>query len=323
MKSTVTRTIWRGSISFGLVTVPVRLYPATRRNDVRFHEIDAVTGRRLRHLRVRDRLEVPPPEEELATRLAAAAEEQLDEQPPPALAPAPRAAVVDEPRAAVPVPASVPAAEVQKGYEVAPDRYVVVSEAEIEQLRPERTRTIDVEQFVAEDAVPSLYFDTSYYAVPDADQVRPFQLLCDTMRATRQLAICWIVLRRRRHLAALRPDDGIMVLTTLFHADEVLPAPAGPVADAEPTAREREMARLLVTTLSGPFEPQRFRDEYRDRLLQLIDDRAGDAREAAPQLQAPAAATGVEELMELLKASVQQARERRAGEKPRKQRRGA
>lgn len=217
--------------------------------------------------------------------------------------------------------------EVVKGFEVEPNRYVMVTEAELASLAPERSRTIDIEQFVSAADVDPIYFDTSYYVVPDVESARSFAVLLEGMRDTDRLAIGWIVLRRKRHLAALRAREGLMVLTTMFHVDEVLAAgDLLPLLPADLSTRERDMARLLIETLSGPFEPERYRDEYRDRLVGLLEDRGAVERNLIAEPLEAASQSGIEELMAALQASVERARQQK-GEKPRQQsrrgRRGA
>src|SRR5256885_3486464 len=293
------RAVWTGTISFGLVSVPVRLYPATRRKDVRFHEIDRLSGQRIRHQRVVEPAPFLPTLESTRTMR-------------PDTGPEARGVVFSKPapfpttRPVAPEAQPVAAADVLKGFEVAKDRYVTVDRGELEELAPERSRTIDVEQFVDSSAIDPIYYDVSYYAVPERDHERAFGLLVDAMRETKRMAICWFVLRRKRYLAALRPHGRLIVLSTLFHVDEILP-----VSELEPSAthelrkKEREMAALLINTLSGPFEPERYPDQYRERLRTLIEGRAASARPAPPEVLTGA---GVNDLMAALQASVEQAR---------------
>ena len=301
------RAVWSGTISFGLVSVPVRLYPATRRKDVRFHEIDRSSGQRVRHQKVVE-MAAPTPTlpRDRGREIPARREDHV--QVRPGLAQMERE-VLQPPRgseAIQPVPQPVAASDVVKGFEVARDRYVTVDREELEELAPERTRAIDVEQFVDASAVDPIYFDVSYYAVPDRGYERAYGLLVDAMRETRKVAICWFVLRRKRYLAALRPQGRLMVLTTMFHADEILPtAGLEPARPADLRKNEREMASLLINTLSGPFEPERYPDEYRQKLNALIEGRAASARPAG--IEVPAG-TGVQDLMSALRASVEQAR---------------
>jgi DNA end-binding protein Ku len=293
------RAVWSGTISFGLVSVPVRLYPATRRKDVRFHEIDRVSGRRIRHQKVVEAPPTPTSPRERGREFSARDEgrylPQLEDGVPatPALPHKGGAR-------------SVAAGDVVKGFEVAKDRYVTVGREQLDELAPERTRTIDVEQFVDAAAVDPIYYDVSYYAVPDRGYERAYGLLVDAMRETRKIAICWFVLRRKRYLAALRPQGRLMVLATMFHADEILPASElEPGKPADLRKNERDMASLLITTLSGPFEPQRYPDQYRQRLEALVEGRPASARPAPAELPA---GTGVPDLMSALRASVEQAR---------------
>src|SRR3989440_4248184 len=277
-----------GTISFGLVSVPVRLYPATRRKDVRFHEIDRWRGRRARTEKVGE-MAAPPPTLPRGGGGEIPARREDDVQLRPSLAQMGRE-VLQPPRgseAIQPVPQPVAASDVVKGFEVARDRYVTVDREELEELAPERTRAIDVEQFVDASTVDPIYFDVSYYAVPDRGYERAYGLLVDAMRETRKVAICWFVLRRKRYLAALRPQGRLMVLTTMFHADEILPtAGLEPARPADLRKNEREMASLLINTLSGPFEPERYPDEYRQKLNALIEGRAASARPAGIEVPA-------------------------------------
>ncbi len=299
------RAVWSGTVSFGLVSIPVRLYPATRRQDIRFHEIDRSSGQRIRHQKV----------VETAPTVPSPRGGRDFEGPSPRggadyLAPAPRgeASYLAHEADGTPELARRPVAapNVVKGFEVAKDRYVTVDREELEQLAPERSRTIDVEQFVDAPAIDPIYYETSYYAVPDRGYERAYGVLVDAMRETGKVAIAWFVLRRKRYLAALHPQGRLMVLTTMFHADEILPT-AG-LEPAKPTdlkKKEREMAALLIKTLSGPFEPERYPDDYRQRLKTLIEGRAASARPATAEVSA---GSGVNDLMAALRASVEQAR---------------
>ena len=296
------RAVWSGTISFGLVSVPVRLYPATRRQDIRFHEIDRSSGQRIRHQKVVEAAPTTSLPREWGRELSDRAKEIVAPTLP---SPASRGGV-DRTWAAEVEKRPVAAPDVVKGFEVDKDRYVTVAREELEELAPERSRTIDVEQFVDASAIDPIYYETSYYAVPNRDYERAYGLLVDAMRETKRIAICWFVLRRKRYLAALRPHGRLMVLALMFHADEILPA-----AELEPSVpkdlrkNEREMAALLINTLSGPFEPERYPDEYRQRLKTLIEGRTASARPLAAEVPT---GSGVNDLMAALRASVEQAR---------------
>jgi DNA end-binding protein Ku len=296
------RAIWSGTISFGLVNIPVRVYPATRRKDVRFHEIDRATGQRVHHQRVRE----PWPDD--AGDLTAGRPDRL----PTELNTLPPQGGDDQEARSTEVRPD----EIVKGFEVAPGSFVTLTQEEIEELRPERTKTIDIEEFVATAEVDPVYFDTAYHVVPQREYERPFALLVEAMEASERLAISWIVLRKRRHLAALRPHDGVLTLSTMYFADEVVPvSEVVPRPTERPSPRELKMAAQLVESMSGPFEPERYEDVYRKRLLELIATRT-DQAVIAPEREEPVATTGVEDLMAALEASLKQvrgsARKRRA-----------
>jgi DNA end-binding protein Ku len=172
-------------------------------------------------------------------------------------------------------------------------------------LAPERSRVIDVQQFVDVSAVDPIYFDSRYYVVPDRESSAPFRILRQAMAAGDRLALAWLTLRSRRHFSALRPYGDVMLLTTMVHADEIVPASFWlPDADVAPSDKELKMARLLIDTLTGPFEPERYPDEHRQRVLEAIGARTPSAVET---LTAPSP-TRVLDLMAALEASVKAAK---------------
>lgn len=281
--------LWTGSLSFGLVVIPVRVYPAVRKKVVRFREIDA-SGRRIRHVRVAD----PEP--------------QLDYEPSP---PAPSLTWTPSPAADVPAASEIPYEEIRKGFEIAPGQYVSLTREEVQALAPERSRSIDVEQFVETSAVDPIYFESRYYVAPDRGAVTAFQLLRNAMLESDRMAIAWITLRQRRYLAAIRPfGDEVMLLTTMVHADEVLPAEFWmPESGAPPSEKELRMARMLIDALAGPFVPERFTDEHRDRVLRAIEQ-----HKPIEAPDSPPSPARVLDLMAALEASVKAAKAARAKE---------
>ena len=283
--------IWTGSLSLGLVVVPVRLFPAIKKKRVRFHELDR-SGRRIRHMRV--------------------AEPEIDWQAPvyiprdePVFPPS-RDLLSEEPE---PVPlGEVAYEEIRKGYEVAPGEYVSMSREEVAALAPEKSRVIDVQQFVDVSAVDPIYYESRYFVVPDRDSVRQFGLLRQALADANRMAIAWFTLRSRRYLSAIRAYDEVMLLTTMVHSDEVAPRDFWlPKDDKGPTDKELKMARLLIDALTGPFEPERYPDEHRQRLLAAIDAKAPIAEPASPP-----SPTKVMDLMKALEASVKAAKAARA-----------
>jgi len=260
----VASAVWTGSLSLGMVVVPVRLYPAIRKKAVRFHELDR-EGRRVRHVRVSEpevEWDAPPPHSNFA-------------RPVPALRFEPESSLAQ--RSSPGFEAQTPEVafeEVHKGYEVAPGQYVSMTREEVNALAPERSRVIDVQQFVDASAVDPIYFESRYYVVPDREWSSPFRLLRQSMAAADRMAIAWFTLRTRRYLSAVRPYRDVMLLTTLVHADEIVGADFWiPDDRAAPSEKELKMARLLIDTLSGPFEPERYPDEHRQRVLEAIDTR--------------------------------------------------
>jgi len=281
--------VWTGSLSLGLVVVPVRLYPAVRKKVVRFHELDR-GGRRVRHVRVSEphvEFELPVPGRER--------EPSREYEPPSPIFDTPSPEVAFE--------------EIRKGYEVAPGQYASMTRDEVAALAPERSRVIDVEQFVDVSAVDPIYFESRYYVVPDREWSSPFRVLRQAMAAADRMAIAWFTLRSRRYLTAIRPLGDVMLLTTMVHADEVVPADFWiPDADSPSTDKELEMARLLIDTLSGPFEPERYPDEHRQRVLNAIEAKT-PSTEPVPTAPSP---TRVLDLMAALEASVKAAKSARA-----------
>jgi len=252
----VPQAIWTGSISFGLVTVPVRLVSATRSQDVRFNQLEAATGSRIRYRRV---------------------SEQTGEE--------------------------VPNDQIVKGYELENGHYVVLDNDELAALKPTANRMIEIEDFVDLSEIDPVYFEQPYYLVPDKDAAKAYRLLSRVMEDENKVAVGRFVLRSKEALVAIRPIDGMLCLETMRYADEVL-APERELVDSqpEPTERELEMARQLVDTLSGTFDPEKYHDEYREEVLSLIERKAAGEDIVAPA--APEEPAKVLDLMAALEASL-------------------
>jgi DNA end-binding protein Ku len=225
------RAIWTGSISFGLLNVPVRLYSAVSRKSVSFRELRASDSSRIRHKRV--------------------AEADGDE---------------------------VPYEDIVKGYEIAPEQYVVMTREELEELDPQKTKAIEIQDFVDLDEIDPIFFDHPYYLGPDKGAEKAYALLVKAMADSRKVAVARFVLRNRENLAAIRPMDKVLTMATMRFADEVVSPDE--LEDVIPTdgkklaKRELEMAKQLIESLSGHFDPDKYRDEYREQLLQLIERKA-------------------------------------------------
>jgi DNA end-binding protein Ku len=261
------RSLWTGSISFGLVNVPVKLTTAVRKKDVRFHQLHAKDGARIVQKRFCSEENVEVTYEELA-----------------------------------------------KGYEITPGQYVMIEPEELEDLDPVATHTIDIDDFVALDEIDPLFFDSSYYLVPDDRGAKPYRLLLEAMREAGQVGIATVVMRTKQYLCAVRPVEDALVLTTMNFADEVVPQTQLddlPGPDVEASERELQMARQLIETLATKFDPDKYHDTYRERVLELIEKKAAGQElvtPAAPERPAP-----VIDLMAALEASLAQVKEARTG----------
>jgi DNA end-binding protein Ku len=200
----------------------------------------------------------------------------------------------------------VPYEEIVKGYEVTPDRYVLIEPDELDQLDPKATKTIDIVEFVDLKDIDPIYYDHSYYLAPTAGGAKAYRLLLDAMRESGKVGIGRFVLRSKQQLCALRPTGDVLTLTTMLWGDEVLSPERldelESVGEAEASDRELKMAEQLIESLSANWDPGQFRDEYRERVLDLIERKAaGEEIAVQPQAEEPAAAP---DLMAALEASL-------------------
>lgn len=251
------RAIWSGSISFGLVNVPVKMTTAVSEKNVRFHQLHASDNVRIQQKRF-----CPADGEEVAYE------------------------------------------EIVKGYEIAPGQYVVVTPEELAALDPVATHTIDIEEFVDLDQIDPIFFDHPYYLVPDARASKPYALLVRAMENSNKVGIARMVMRTKQYLTALRAKDGALVMATLLYGDEVLPIDEldVPGIETELTERELKMAEQLIESLSEKFDPDKFRDTYREKVIELIEKKA-EGQEIAVQAVSESP-TPVVDLMAALEASL-------------------
>jgi DNA end-binding protein Ku len=199
----------------------------------------------------------------------------------------------------------VPYEEIVKGYEISPDRYVMITSEELDALDPKKTRTIDIEDFVDLDEIDPLYYEHPYYLVPDTGATKAYKLLLEALRETNKVAIARVVIRSKEYLTAIRPAGDVLTMETMLFADELIdPNQIEEVPDADVRATEREvdMARQLIESQATDFDPARYRDEYRERVLELIEQKA-EGREIALQPE-PEEPTAVPDLMAALEASL-------------------
>ncbi len=271
------RSIWTGAISFGLVTVPVKLYSAVNRKTVRFHQLSGKSGVRIAQKRI---------------------DPQSGEE--------------------------VPYEDIVKGYELAPDRYVVIEPDELATLQPKKTKTIEIEDFVELSQIDPIYYDHPYYLAPGPGGAKPYRLLLEAMAQSGKVAIARVVIRSKEQLVAIRPAGDVLEMATMLFADEIappdqldeLPDPK----EVKTTKREVDVAKQLIDSLAGDFEPSKYHDTYREDVLALIERKA-EGKEIAVQPEAEDVPAPAPDLMAALKASLDAVRERGgegAGAKKRK-----
>jgi len=199
----------------------------------------------------------------------------------------------------------VPYERLVKGYEIAPGSYVVVEPEELEALEPRRTKTIDILDFVDLEEIDPIFYDHPYYLAPGAGGSKPYKLLLEAMRETSRVAIGTVVIRQKQAIVALRPAGDVLQMATLLYADEVVPTDRLddlPDEDVEIGERELAIAKQLVESLAAEWDPARYKDEYREKVMQLIESKAA-GEELAVQPEAEEAAP-VPDLMAALKASL-------------------
>ncbi len=260
------RPVWSGTISFGLVAIPVKLFHAVRRQSVSFNQLDERNMARIRYRKVN----------------AETGEEVGDDH-------------------------------IVKGYEISKGRYVVVDPDELEPFMPVATKSVDLEEFVDLADIDPVFFDTAYHLAPDGPP-KPYVLLARAMEASGKVAIGRFVMRNKQYTAAIRAEDGRLVMSTLAYADEVIdPADIDELQgldEVEVNDKEVAMAEALVESLAAEFEPEKYRDEYRDEVLALIQMKAEGEEFEVPE--AAAEKPEVVDIMAALEASVAAAKQARS-----------
>lgn len=224
------RPVWSGSITFGLVTIPVALYTAVREKRIAFRSLH-------------DQDKVP-----LKQKMVCPADGK-----------------------------EVHREHIVKGYEIDKDRYVVINQDEIDAAAPKATRAIEIEDFVDLDEIDPLFFDKPYHVAPEPEGAKPYRLLLDALASSKKVGIARVVMHGREYLAALRPLGDALCLETMHFNDEVVKgdsiAALHPVK-AKPSDRELKMAEQLIESLTSDFEPEKYHDEYREKLMEVIEKKA-------------------------------------------------
>ena len=254
------RAIWSGSISFGLLNVPVKLYSAVARRGISLREIRESDGARIRHRRVA---------------------EGTDEE--------------------------VPYEKITKAFEITSGNYVPIDKDEMAALAPKKTRAIEVQDFVDLGEIDPIYFDSPYYLGPAEGAEKAYSLLASALQSSGKVAIARFVFRNKEHLAALRAENGVLTLTTMRFADEVVPPEelddVLPSEKPKVAKKEVEMAEKLIDSLTSDFDPTAYRDEYREELMALIERKAEGKEIVTPESSEPEA-TKAPDLMAALEESI-------------------
>jgi DNA end-binding protein Ku len=260
------RPVWSGTISFGLVAIPVKLFHAVRRQSVSFNQLDERNMARIRYRKVN----------------AETGDEVGDDH-------------------------------IVKGYEISKGRYVIVDPDELEPFMPVATKSVDLEEFVDLTDIDPVYFDTAYHLAPDGPP-KPYVLLARAMEASGKVAIGRFVMRNKQYTAAIRAEDGRLVMSSLAYADEVVdPSEISELQGlkgVDVSAKEIAMAESLVESLVADFEPEKYHDEYREQVMALIQMKAD-----GEEFEMPEVATEkpkVIDIMAALEASVAAAKNARA-----------
>lgn len=258
------RPIWRGAISFGMVSIPIKLYMATESKDVTFHLLHKTC-----HTRIKQQRYCP-------------FHEQVIEW-----------------------------GDVVRAYEFAKDQYVVLEDEDFDKVPVDTTRTIEITNFVGLAEVDPQYYERSYYLEPEEVGKKPYLLLRRTLEATQRVAVAKISIRQKEQLCLLRPRDSLLLMQTMYYPDEIRNTSELSLPDdgATITDRELQMAHSLVEMLTSEFDPSQYRDEYREALLQLIEQKVSGAVITQP----PPAEGKVVDLMAALRASIENAKQERAG----------
>ncbi|HEX2239948.1 MAG TPA: Ku protein [Actinomycetota bacterium] len=259
------RALWSGAITFGLISIPVRLFSAVQEKSLKFHLLHDEDGGRIRY-----------------QRTCAKCGKEVDW------------------------------GDIVRGYEYSKDHYVVFTDEELEALDVDSIRAIDVVAFVPLDDIDPIYFNKTYYVVPEGPGLKAYKLLADALEAEGQVGLAKVALRDKEHLATVRLKDDVFVLETMYWPDEIREAEF-PELSKRVSVRDTEvkMARELIRQLSAEFRPEEFQDEYRTRLEELVKQKV-EGEEITITEEPTPEPTKVVDLMEALKASVAEAKKKKA-----------
>jgi DNA end-binding protein Ku len=251
-------TVWKGHLTFGLVSFPIRLYSAARGESISFNQLHKTDNSRVKQV------------------LYCAAE--------------------DKP---------IPRSEIVKGFEYEKDRYVVIEDEEVKKVAPATAKVMEIQEFVKADQVDPIYFETSYYMAPDEAGEKPYALLFDALNKTGYVGVAKVAMHNREHVVILRPGKNGVLMHTMYYQHEIRQVDEFRTDLSLVKEKELALATNLIEALAGEFEPQKYKDNYRENLLRMIEaKKQGEEVVATPEPQQ----AKVVDILEALKASLAMAK---------------
>jgi DNA end-binding protein Ku len=251
-------TVWKGHLTFGLVSFPIRLYSAARGESISFNQLHKADNSRVKQV------------------LYCAAE--------------------DKP---------IPRSEIVKGYEYEKDRYVVIEDEEVKKVAPATAKVMEIQEFVKAGQVDPIYFETSYYMAPDEAGEKPYALLFDALKRTGYVGVAKVAMHNREHVVILRPGEKGVLMHTMYYQHEIRQVDEFRTDLSLVKEKELALATSLIEALAGEFEPEKYKDDYRENLLRMIEaKKQGEEVVATPEPQQ----AKVVDILEALKASLAMAK---------------
>jgi DNA end-binding protein Ku len=263
------RAIWKGNISFALVSIPISLFSATRRNELSFHYLHKKDMSPVSYKRFCDTENT-----------------------------------------------EVPWEEITRGYEYEKDQYIEITDEDLDKADVELTKAIQIQEFVHEAEIDPVYFDKPYYLEPQKGGERAYALMRDALAQAKKVGIAKVVLKSREHLAAVKSVGNMLTLQTMRFAHEIVDAGSLNLpAPADISKKEMDLAYTLIDSMSDKFDPKRYKDDYHDKVLEIIQMKVSGVAPQAPVVTGPAPAKVVD-LMEVLKQSLTETQKAKAARTP-------
>src|SRR5215467_11008729 len=263
------RAIWKGNISFALVSIPISLFSATRRNELSFHYLHKKDMSPVSYKRFCDSEDV-----------------------------------------------EVPWEEITRGYEYEKGQYIEITDDDLDKADVELTKTIQIMEFVHEEEIDPLFFEKPYYLEPQKGGDRAYGLMREALAESRKVGIAKVVLKSREHLAALKTVGDMMTLQTMRFSHEIVAADSLNLPKAaDISKKEMDLANTLIDSMSEKFDPKKYKDDYYDKVMEIIQMKVAGVSPAAPAAKAPGPAKVVD-LMEILKQSLNETKKAKKGNAP-------